>query len=142
MSRREASRADKSTVEKTVSKGEERAFVRTPLGTREDVLTVPKVPGFHVHFINEKNVPSALSQGYEFLEADYVVGGEVVSTTTQSGSIITKDVGGGITAYVMILADKFREEDNAIRRERVLEQNRHALENLNGESFYGKVTSK
>jgi len=142
MSRRENSRADKSTVEQTVIKGEEREFVRSPLGVREDVLTVPEVPGFHVHIINDKNVPSALKQGYVFLEEDYVVGGEVVSTAKQSGSVITKDVGGGITAYVMILADKYRKEDDAIRRDRVMDQSRHALENLNGESFYGKVSGK
>ena len=142
MSRRDNDRATREVANKTVEKGEERGFVRQQLGQTPDKLTCPDVPGYHVHVINDNNVPDALSRGYRFLEESYIIGDKVVGSTTQSGSIMTFDVGGGITGYVMILQDEWRAEDDNTRKANVLSRSREVLDKIQGDEYYGKVTTE
>lgn len=142
MGRRDTNRESREEGMAAGTKGEERTFVRKKLGQRANVLSAPKIPGYHVHIINEENVPIKMEQGYRFLESDYKVGDGTVNTCESTGSAMTRDVGGGKTGYVMILSDEWREEDNEVRRSRVLLQTQEPLEKLNSDAFYGKVSNK
>ena len=143
MAKRDQNRVSREDAKHvTDERGEERTFVRTPLGKKKDILTCPKVEGYHVHIINEENVPAKLEQGYRFLEAGYRLGDKVVSSADNTGSVMTRDVGQNKTGYVMILSDEYREEDNKIRRDRVMSQAREPLDNLQGDEYYGHVKTK
>jgi len=138
MSRREASRSSREDV-KEGGRGEERTGSRSRLNQRKDKLTLPEVPGYHRHWINDDNVPDMLDRGYRFLEEDFMIGEKVVSVGEKTGSCLTLDVGGGITAYAMILKDEYRAEDDVDRRVNVNAQSREALDKLEDDSFYGEV---
>lgn len=98
---------------------------RIPMSVPQLRLTVPEIPGFHLHWFLGTNVQRAIQAGYTFVEDDEV---EVVNTgiaddaassgSTDMGSRVSKFAGGLIQGttepqrlYLMKLPQEWRDAD-------------------------------
>lgn len=120
MSRREQNRESREDM-KLTNRGEERTAQRVPMDQAVDVLALPDIPGYHLHWFNDDKdrIFRALRASYTFVNEDFAVGGKLVSSADKTGSCLTKDVGMGMTAYAMMIPLEIYEEDQARKAERI-----------------------
>ena len=118
---------------------------RIPIATR-NVLKAAQKKDFHRRFFNdvEDRLEVAEAAGYRFVKGNVSTGDKLVGDGSKKGSCVTKQVGGGRTAYLMEIPQEYYDEDQKAKQdainetERGLEQNvdsRHA--DIKGQ--YGKV---
>lgn len=91
--------------------------VRANIGGRKNVLTCSKVePGYVYRFVNDidDNVLQKKELGYEFVDDPVKVGDKSANVASNIGRVISKPVGGGITAYLMRCKESaYNERSNA-----------------------------
>lgn len=108
-----------------------RARRRIPLSMPRQKLQVPELPGYHLHFFLESNIPAAELAGYEFVGSQEA--GEInqstigsaadVSGNTDMGSKVRllagKDENGHAEFYyLMKIEEEFFREDHRVLEER------------------------
>lgn len=97
---------------------------RIPMSVAKRKMEVEALPGFHLHWFSEANVPQAIDAGYEFVSNEEIslnqlgVGARHNMTgNTDMGSRISiigslsGPAGGPERAYLMKLKEEYRKED-------------------------------
>lgn len=82
-------------------------------GTRLKLALEGEEPGFHYAWINEENVGTATDCSYEFVTHAIKVGNRHIDVSKMQGSYITRNVGGGVIAYLMRVPQDLFESDMA-----------------------------
>lgn len=100
---------------------------RIPMTSARRKMETPPLPGYHLHWFSESNVPLALDAGYEFVDkkeislnqlgvgANHMMSGNTDLGTNVSivGSLNIGENRGPERAYLMKLPEEYRREDLA-----------------------------
>lgn len=133
MSRRELSeedvRSERVSREEATNNGTEDRPKRVPISNSRDLLTVSGVPKNCVaRWVNDSppgRIQKFLDAGYTFLTADGVrTGDRTVNTGAGVGSLQTREVGGGVIAYVMVINKELYMEDQAAKQKDIKDRER------------------
>lgn len=86
---------------------------RVPINGQRDKLVVKGIPEhLHACWVNDYNVEIYKDAGYGFWNGSAVVGdNHVDSNSGLTSGVISKNVGNGVTAYVMVLPKEFYDQD-------------------------------
>lgn len=108
---------------------------RIPMSTQERRLEVDPLPGFHLHWIRETNVPRALDAGYELVDAKEV---HINNTHTYGG---LKAAGGNtdLGSNVSVVADRATGERLILMklREELWLEDREVIDNRHAQIMGG-----
>jgi hypothetical protein len=79
--------------------------------------------------------------GYEFVEHNVEVGTRDVDSSNGTSSVVNKDVGKGVTAYLMRIDEEFYEEDQAAKQKTISDKEASMKRTLNSgdNGTYGSV---
>lgn len=114
---------------------------RTRIGQR-NVLTVSNQDPNYVYRVvrNEGDRVEVFKEaGYETVDAStHRVGDRRVDSTSNSGSIATAHLGGGMQGVVMRIPREFYEEDQAYK-EALLSETEQGMKPENQDGYYGKT---
>ncbi len=92
---------------------------RTPINGSRNIMTVSGIDEekFHPCWVNDTddNLFKYIDAGYEFVLDDGTirVGDRSINRDSQLGTKVSKNVGNGITAYLMVIPKEYYEEDLA-----------------------------
>jgi len=117
---------------------------RIPITGPRNILNVPfTIPGKHLCWINDDerdSISLALQQGYEFVKSNVKIGETTVNRPTAGDtSVISKNVGLGMTAFLMAIPQEYYDEDMAAAENLRSQQER---EMRRGATFEGGYTKK
>ena len=119
---------------------------RVPVSGSRNILTVDNLdPSYNYRWVNDTDgrIKRFTSGGYEHVNDDVAVGDKTVDSAKGAASVISKDVGAGVTAYLMRIKREWYEEDKAAKQRKVDEQEESMKRQVNGiEGGYGNVTVK
>lgn len=108
---------DKKTVTKVVAAEETAKPVkreRNSIGAYRTKLEVTgQEPGFHYSWINEENVGTAEDSGYDFVTHNCKIGNRHINVSEIIGGTIRRNVGGGVTAFLMRVPQEWYDHDMA-----------------------------
>lgn len=126
------------------SRAEGRPKRRIPVSGYRDILTVEgKEYGYVYRWVNDVDNRIARFQegGYELVEHEVEVGQRTVDNPGKYGSVVSKDVGKGRTAYLMRILEEFYAEDQAAKQRNILDAEIDMKRALNSgrDGTYGKV---
>ena len=118
---------------------------RLPVSGRRDILTVEgKDPNYKYSWVNDDRgmVERFKQGGYDFVEHDVVVGQQTADSSKATSKVVSKNVGGGITAYLMRIPKELWEEDYAAKHRRIDASEADMKRTLNSgkDGTYGKVS--
>jgi len=117
---------------------------RVPVSGRRDVMTVADKDESYVYrWVNDtENRINLFEQGgYELVHGDIEVGTKSVDSSSSTSSVVSKNVGGGVTAYLMRIKREWYEEDR-IKAAKTLEDGEADMKrtlNSGKDGTYGKV---
>lgn len=124
---------------------EVRDRVRVPIGANRDITAVHDTPDDYVdRWVNDIHgrIEKFKQAGYEFVESASV-GDEVVDGTHAQAGVVSKDMGKGVTAYLMRQRKEYFEEDQKAKQaivDRTEESMRRTKSNKPDETgHYGEV---
>lgn len=110
---------------------------RTPVSGARNILNVRGIPDDKVaRWVNDvdDNILRFKNAGYEFwLDTNVSVGDKTVNTSSGVGSPVTKPVGNGIIAYLMVQNKDWYNEDQAAKSQELNEQEADMFRELNNE---------
>lgn len=116
---------------------------RIPVSTNRDVLTVKKLPKDKVaRWVNDKEdrIFKFLQGGWEFVtDEGTVVGEKTVDASRGVGTVVHRQVGGGITAYLMVIDKELYEEDQLAKQDAVDEQEEGLFRDMKSKGYYGEI---
>lgn len=120
---------------------------RIPVSGSRDILTVAgKDPSYVYRWVNDTDgrIARFRAAGYEFVEHEVGVGQRTTDSAKGVEKGWSKDVGQGITAYLMRIKREWFEEDQAAKQANVDRSEESLFRQLNkgGDGSYGKVTTK
>lgn len=86
---------------------------RVPINGGRDILTVRGIPeDLHACWVNDYNVQRYLDAGYSYWTGNASVGDRKVDDNSgMTDSVVSKNVGNGVTAYLMVLPIEAYTED-------------------------------
>ena len=86
---------------------------RVPINGARDILTVKGIPeDLHPCWVNEDNVQRFVDAGYGFWNGKSIVGdNKVDSNSGLTSGVMSKNVGNGVTAYLMVIPKALYDED-------------------------------
>lgn len=118
---------------------------RIPVSGRRDILTVEgKDPNYKYTWVNDDRgmIEKFKQGGYEMVDHAVTVGQRDADTSNPTSKVVSKNVGGGITAYLMRIPKEWHEEDMKEKARRIDESEADLKRNLNSgkDGTYGKVT--
>lgn len=134
--------AEKRTA--TTERAPERK-TRIPVSGNRNVLTISNIdPAYKYRWVNdtEARLERFKLAGYEFVTHDATIGERKVDSSDGVGSLLTKEVGKGITAYAMRIKREWYEEDKAAKQAEV-DKSEEAMKrqmNSKDDGGYGNVT--
>jgi len=116
---------------------------RTPISGARNILTAEVKDGYVGRWVNDidDNVPRHVNAGYEFVTSngDYLAGDESVQNAkSPTSGVISKNVGKGVTAYLMAQRKEWYEEDQAAKQAAITERERGILKG-SGEGRIGEI---
>lgn len=99
--------------------GEKKRVKRVPVGSG-DRIKYSSRPGYVRRLVNDVHGRVKMFQdaGYEFVQGDETGGPPRAGEGSQMGKKISKDVGGGVTAYLMEVPQEWYAEDQALKAEK------------------------
>lgn len=102
-----------TTNQKEVSRIDADRPKRVPINGARDKLTVKGIPEeYHACWVNDYNVERYKDAGYGFWTGSAVVGdNHVDSNSGMTTSTMSKQVGNGVTAFLMVLPKELYEQD-------------------------------
>ena len=116
---------------------------RIPLSGARDILTAEVKEGYVGRWVNDidNRVQKFIDAGYEFVTSagDYLAGEESLNNAkSPTSGVISKNVGKGVTAYLMAQRKEWYEEDQKAKHD-IIERQEQAIFDTSGEGRYGKV---
>lgn len=122
----------------------DRSKNRIPVGGKRDILTVKgKDETYKYTWVNDDRgmLERFIDGGYDFVEHDVEVGQRDVEASKGTAKRISKNVGQGVTAYLMRIPKEWHEEDMAAKAKRIDESEEDIKRTLNSgkDGTYGKV---
>ena len=113
-----------------------------------DVLTAKgQEPGWHYCWVNDiinsngqSNVEMYINGGYKFVIEDVIVDEAKVDNPSQIGSKVSKNVGNGMTAFLMRIPEEWHLEDMVEQEKRTRDSEDGLIPNKDDSSFYGKLS--
>lgn len=92
---------------------------RVPIHGYRNIIGVKGIrPGFHACWVNEDNVERFLEGGYDYVTNDVKIGDRSVKAASQVGGRISKNMGAGVTAFLMECPEEiFKEENDRLNTE-------------------------
>ena len=100
---------------------------RTPISGGRDILAVQNQdPNYVYRWVNDISgrIERFKAAGYEPVTADVEVGTKAVDRNSKLGSVITRSVGGTITAVLMRIPKEWYDEDQAAKQAQIDESDR------------------
>lgn len=119
---------------------------RIPISGVRDIFNTSKysIPDtLHACWVNDYNVDRFLDAGYEFWtgQSGTQAGDKRIDSDTQIGSRVSKNVGNGVTGFLMVVPKEIWEEDQKSQNREVDEKESIMHRQIkSGEGRYGKVT--
>lgn len=93
---------------------------RVPINGEGDILNVTGIrDGYHACWVNEKNVPLYQRAGYSFVENEVSFGSFHVQQANPLGALYAKNMGMGVTAYLMEIPEEYYNEDRDAEAESI-----------------------
>lgn len=128
---------DKSATNEQAAKRRE----RTPItGSRAIMEVRGKEEGYHYAWINDKDVPLRLDNGFEHVRHPVQVGTKRLDVgKVGTDQFVAINVGGGVIAYLMRIPQEFYDEDMAEAQKIVDEKTAAQIGNLAKDGLSGKV---
>jgi hypothetical protein len=116
---------------------------RTPLAARNRLTFRGKDPGFVYRYINdtEDRLERAREAGYEFVVSDESPGDKRVAEATKMGAKVSKQVGGGTTAFLMRIPKEYYEDDQKAKTSKINELEKSLKPNKT-QNQYGEGLTK
>jgi hypothetical protein len=137
MSNEEKTVIKKDVVSKERTKRKERNSIT---GTRTKLALTGEEPGFHYAWINEDNVGTAEDAGFEFVSHAIKVGNKHIDISQMQGSKISRNVGGGVIAYLMRVPQEWYDEDMAEEQRMKVDAAEKAIfVDINSNGLVGKI---
>lgn len=91
---------------------------RVPINGDRDILAVQGIkPDMHPCWVNHYNVQRYLDAGYTFVNYDVTFGSHHVNQGNSVGARYARDVGQGVTAYLMEIPLEYYEQDRLAEAE-------------------------
>lgn len=125
---------------------QEQRPTKTPVGDRPGPLR-PRVPldeaNYAYRWVNDRGdrILDLMEMGWIFVKNDgSFIQDRTADTGKFDGSLISKRVGGGITAYLMAMPRELFEERQAAKHELADEQEHAMYEAVRATGNYGKIT--
>lgn len=115
---------------------------RVPINGGRDILTVKGLPPeLHACWVNDYNVERYKSAGYSFWTGSAIVGDNKVDNAgSMSDSVVSKAVGNGVVAFVMVIPKELYDEDQKSMAQEVAEQESILFrQQKQGEGRYGDI---
>lgn len=103
-----------------------RETIRTPIGAKRELLNVTDTPDGYVDRIvndNPGRIETFKRAGYEMVE-NASLGTSNVDGAQASAGVVSKDVGKGVTAYVMRQKKEYYDEDQNAKQQKILDDER------------------
>ena len=123
---------------------------RVPISGGRDVLTLRGTEEiekeFHLCWVNDYLVEKYKAAGYEFVswteltEDNDQVGESHINRDSPMESHVSKQVGNGVTGYLMKLPLEFWEEDQKAHADRVMETEKAMKQSVRENGQYGSIT--
>lgn len=110
-------------------------------GTRNILTVSGKDPDFHYRIANDTGDRVAMmqEQGYEVVTDDTIkIGERRITNPTQTGSVVSASVGGGVKGVLMRIRKDWHEEDQQAKQDHV-KKTEGAMLQQNKEGFSGKL---
>lgn len=113
---------------------------RVPLGQRNK-LKYPARPGFHRRVVNDTDdrIQQFKDAGYEPVRGEDLGGEPIAGDSTKLGSIVSKSVGNKVTGMLMEIPNKFYEEDQKAKQDRLAYAEKEMIEKR-PEGLSGNIT--
>lgn len=93
---------------------------RVPINGDKNILGVTGIrEGYHGCWVNENLVPRFLDAGYTFVENDVSFGSYHVQQANPLGARYARNVGLGVTAYLMEIPQEYYDQDRAAEAEEI-----------------------
>jgi len=120
--------------------------LRIGAGAKRDVLSLPdKDDGFNYRVVNDtgSRINNLIERGYEVVE-DAQLGTSHVDGNNATNGAVSRDVGKGVTAYLMRQKDEFYKEDQSDKQREVDEseaafRRKKVTKHETTDEFYGEV---
>ena len=134
----------RTTRQNAVETGRQERSARIPINGTRDILAVKGIPEeFHPCWVNDtdNNIQKYLDAGYSFWTGNAVVGDRKVdSDSPMASGVIQKNVGNGLTAYLMVIPKDIWESDMAEYHKTIGEKESIMLRNeKQGNGRYGSI---
>lgn len=119
--------------------------MRRPVGSG-DRLRFPPRPGYYRRVVNDDpqnpgRIQMFLDAGYEFVQGDATGGPQQSGDPSKMSTRVSKQVGGGVVGYLMEQPMAYREEDLALKHQKIEESEADMRRSLTGAAGrYGKVS--
>jgi len=112
---------------------------RTPIAQRNVMTVQNKREGFKQRWVNDVDgrIQVFEEAGYTAVQRPTEVGDPQAGAATQSGSVVRKPVGGGVSAVLMEIPDDYYSEDQQAKEARIKDQERSLLSEAKDGEFYG-----
>lgn len=119
---------------------------RVPVGAKRDIINVHDTPKDYVdRWVNDENgrIERLKAAGYEFVEKADVGSSHVDGTHNESG-VVSKDMGKGVTAYLMRQRQDYYREDQA-EKQRIVDRTEESMRkakvkpNESTDGTYGEI---
>lgn len=134
---------EKTVITKTASGTKEppkRKERNSITGTRTKLALTGEEPGFHYAWINEDNVGTAEDATYEFVTHAIKVGNRHIDVSQMQGAKVSRNVGGGVIAYLMRVPQELYDMDMAEeQRVKVDATERAIFVDINSNGLRGKI---
>lgn len=115
---------------------------RVPINGGRDILTVKGIPDtLHACWVNDYNVERYQEAGYSFWTGSVTVGdNKVDNASSLTDSVVSKAVGNGVTAFVMVIPKELYDEDQKVMAQEIKEQEAILFrQQKQGEGRYGDI---
>ncbi len=115
---------------------------RVPINGSREILSVSGIPD-HLHpcWVNDidNNIERYQGAGYGFWTGDAIVGDRKIDSDSPIGTgVISKNVGNGVTAFLMVVPVEYYKEDQEALAAEIKEKEAVLFRNLKqGEGRYG-----
>lgn len=121
--------------------------IRIGAGDKRDVLSLPKCPeGYKQRVVNDigGRVANLKERGYAMAEGSMQLGTSHVDGNNSNAGVVSRDVGKGVTAYVMLQKLEYYNEDKA-DKQKLVDDSEEAMRrkkvnsNESADGNYGEV---
>jgi hypothetical protein len=117
---------------------------RVPINGSRDIMNVRGIPPeLHPCWVNDtdNNIERYQNAGYNFWTGEVVVGDRKIDSDSQIGSgVISKNVGNGVTAFLMVVPVEIYNEDQKSLQSELAEKEAVLFRSMKqGEGRYGDI---